>query len=57
MHVGQQSGSSGGNGGLRMWQRIVGKDLWGVAGSNCCTFEHLFLITPFVLDIANGSHT
>lgn len=31
--------------------------LWEVAGSLCCTFEYLFLITPFVLNIANGSQT
>lgn len=34
-----------------------GEGLWGVGGPYCCTFEHLFLITSFVLDDANGSQT
>lgn len=43
----------------RQWS--VGGDLkWGggeAVASNRYTFEHLFLITPFVLDIPNGLQT
>lgn len=29
----------------------------GVAGTQCCTFEHLYIITSFALDVANSSQT
>lgn len=43
-----KSGSGGGN---------AGKESGGLARTNSCTFEHLFLMTWFVLDAANGSQT
>lgn len=61
VHVGQQAKSSGGKGGLNKAAIECGRGaLKGEGGreaSNRYTFEHLFLITPFVLDITNGLQT